>query len=104
MQAQLRWYIENLYREQNIQIGNTLEQGYKDTYMKANFDNQQGLGFAYSFNALDDRKVRIAVSQNWQGSNFSDRIWNDKNKLIETISQKIPQGIALGQNPRTVAR
>jgi len=104
LQAQLRWYIENLYREQNIQMGNTLEQGYKDTYMKANFDNQQGLGFAYSFNALDDKKVRIAVSQNWQGSNFSDRIWNDKNKLIETISQKIPQGIALGQNPRTVAR
>ena len=104
LQAQLRWYIENLYREQNIQMGNTLEQGYKDTYMKANFDNQQGLGFAYSFNALDDRKVRIAVSQNWQGSNFSDRIWNDKNKLIETINQKIPQGIALGQNPRTVAR
>ena len=104
LQAQLRWYIENLYREENIQMQKTLEQGYKDTYMRANFDNQQGIGFAYSFNALDDRKVRIAVSQNWQGSNFSDRIWAEKNKLLETINQKIPQGIALGQNPRTVAR
>ena len=104
LQAQLRWYIENLYREQNIQIGNTLDDGYKESYMKANFDNQKGIGFAYSFNALDDKKVRVAISQNWQGSNFSDRIWADKNKLLETINQKIPQGIALGQNPRTVAR
>lgn len=104
LQAQIRWQVEQLYREQHNEIENNLKDGYKETYMRTNFDNQQGIGFAYSFNALDDRKVRIAVNQNWQGSNFSDRIWADKAKLIETLNQTIPQGVALGNNPRVVAR
>ena len=104
LQAQLRWQIENLYRDENIQLDNALQKGYKETYMRANFDMQQGIGFAYSFNTLDDRKVKLAVSQNWQGSNFSDRIWADKAKLVSTLEQVIPQGVALGQNPRVVAR
>ena len=104
LQAQIRWQVEQLYREQHNEIENNLKDGYKETYMRANFDNQQGIGFAYDFNVLDDRKVRIAVNQNWQGSNFSDRIWNDKAKLVETLNQTIPQGVALGQNPRVVAR
>ena len=104
LQAQIRWQVEQLYREQHNEIENNLKDGYKETYMRANFDNQQGIGFAYGFNVLDDRKVRIAVNQNWQGSNFSDRIWNDKAKLVETLNQVIPQGVALGKNPRVVAR
>lgn len=104
LQAQLRFQIETLYRQVNLDVSDSLQDGYKETYYKTTFDNQKGIGFAYSFNALDDNKVRVAITQNWQGSNFSDRIWNDKNKLIETINQKIPQGIALGQNPRKVAR
>ena len=104
LQAQIRWQVEQLYREQHEAIENNLKDGYKETYMRANFDNQQGVGFAYGFNALDDRKVRIAINQNWQGGNFSDRIWNDKAKLVETLNQVIPQGVALGKNPRVVAR
>lgn len=104
LQAQLRFQIETLYRQVNLDVSDSLQDGYKETYYKTTFDNQKGIGFAYSFNALDDNKVKVAISQNWQGSNFSDRIWNDKNKLIETINQKIPQGVALGQNPRKVAR
>jgi SPP1 gp7 family putative phage head morphogenesis protein len=65
---------------------------------------QQGIGFAYSFNTLDDRKVRLAVTQKWQGSNFSNRIWADKARLIDTLNTAIPQGVALGQNPRKVAQ
>lgn len=104
LQAQMRWQIENLYRTQQLKIFDTLKTGYEETYLRATFDMQQGIGFAYSFNTPDDRKVRLAVTQKWQGSNFSDRIWNDKAKLIDTLQQTIPQGIALGQNPRKVAQ
>ena len=104
LQANIRWHIENLYRQEQIKINDTLKTGYDDSYYRATFDIQQGIGFAYTFTALNDKVVQKAVSQNWQGSNFSDRIWSDKDKLISTLEQTIPQGIALGQNPKKVAR
>ena len=104
LQAQMRWQVENLYRTQQLKIFNTLKQGYEDTYLRATFDMQQGIGFAYSFSTLDDNKVRLAVTQKWQGSNFSERIWADKARLIDTLNTTIPQGVALGQNPRKVAQ
>ena len=104
LQAQMRWQVENLYRTQQLKLFDVLSKGYEDTYLRATFDMQQGIGFAYSFNTLDDRKVRLAVTQKWQGDNFSDRIWRDKARLIDTLNTAIPQGVALGQNPRKVAQ
>ena len=104
LQANIRWEIESLYRTQQLRIFEVLSKGYEETYYRANFDVQQGIGFAYSFTALNTKAVQKAVTQKWQGSNFSDRVWNDKNKLVDTLNQTIPQGIALGQNPRKVAR
>lgn len=104
LQAQMRWQVENLYRTQQLKLFDVLSKGYEDTYLRATFDMQQGIGFAYSFNTLDDNKVRVAVTQKWQGSNFSDRIWADKARLIDTLNTTIPQGVALGQNPRKVAQ
>lgn len=104
LQAQMRWQVENLYRTQQLKLFDVLSKGYEDTYYKATFDVQQGVGFAYSFNTLDTKTVEKAVTQKWQGSNFSDRIWNDKAKLINTLETTIPQGFALGQNPRKVAQ
>lgn len=104
LQANIRWEVENLYRQQQLRLFEVLGKGYEDTYYRANFDVQQGIGFAYSFTALNTKAVQKAVTQKWQGSNFSERIWTDKVKLIDTLNQTIPQGIALGQNPRKVAR
>ena len=104
LQANIRWEVESLYRQQQLRLFEVLSKGYEETYYRANFDMQQGIGFAYSFTSLNTRAVQKAVTQKWQGSNFSDRVWNDKAKLINTLNQTIPQGIARGENPRKVAR
>lgn len=104
LQAQMRWQVENLYRTQQLKLFDVLSKGYEDTYLRATFDMQQGIGFAYAFNTLDDRKVRLAVTQKWQGDNFSDRIWRDKARLIDALNTGIPQGIARGENPNKIAR
>ena len=104
LQANIRWEVECLYRQQQLRLFEVLSNGYEDTYYRTSFDVQKGIGFAYSFTALNTKSIQKAVTQKWQGSNFSNRIWNDKVKLINTLEQTIPQGFALGQNPRKVAR
>jgi len=104
LQANIRWKVESLYRQQQLKLFEVLSDGYEETYYRANFDIQKGIGVSYTFSALNDRAVQKAVTQKWQGSNFSDRVWIDKDKLIDTLNQTIPQGIALGQNPRKVAQ
>lgn len=104
LKAEIQWIIENMYRAENLSLEELFEQAFEETYYKSMFDIQQGLGFAFEFGTLSVKKIKAAINQNWQGSNFSDRIWTDKNKLLQVINQKIPQGIAIGQGSKTLAR
>lgn len=103
LKLQMTHLIEDLYRLEHADFDKNLTDLYKETYLRTNFDIQQGFGYSMSFSALDTKMVQTAVNQNWLGSNFADRIWTDKNKLISTLETKFTQGVALGHNPRKIA-
>ena len=44
--------------------------------------------------------VKNAIYEKWlDGSNFSDRIWNDKQKLLRELNTNLVQGITRGDSP-----
>lgn len=104
LKAEIQWIIENMYRYENLMLTELFQKAYDETYFKRVFDIQQGLGFAFEFGTLSVKKIKAAINQNWQGSNFSDRIWIDKNKLLQVLEQRIPQAVAIGQGSKTLAR
>lgn len=103
IQVQMRYAIENMYMQQNEKFTQNLSKTYEDTYMKSVFDTQQSSGLFVPFNSLNKPLVEKAVQQKWLGENYSDRIWADKDKLINTLEQTFTQDIALGKNPRAMA-
>ena len=54
-------------------------------------------------NGFSERNVEKAINERWFGANYSDRIWQNKDKLINGIETTFLQGIARGQNPRKIA-
>ena len=48
--------------------------------------------------------LEYLVNERWLGENYSDRIWKDKNKLLDNINNTFLQGIARGQNSVVIAR
>lgn len=104
LKMQMENAVEALYMQQNEQFTTNMGKTYESTYMRSMFDTQQAIGMFTPFEKLNTPLVEKAVSQKWLGENYSDRIWKDKNKLIDTLNTKFTQGVALGQNPKVIAR
>lgn len=103
LKFQMAKRIEDLYRLENSHFESGLMQVYENTYYKTNFDIQKGFGFSMPFSTLNDDMVAKVISQKWIGDNFSNRIWKEKDKLLNALETKFAQGVALGHNPRKIA-
>lgn len=104
IKMQMENAIETLYARENETFTTNLSKTYEDTYMRSVFDTQQATGVFQPFNALNSLIIQKTVQQKWLGDNYSDRIWSDKNKLIDTLETTFSQGVVLGRNPRVIAR
>lgn len=104
LKMQLQFLVENMYMKENEAFTNKLSKVYEETYMRSMFDSQQAVGIYSSFNSLNTPVVQKTVQEKWLGENYSNRIWNDKNKLIDTLETTFAQGVATGKNPRVIAR
>lgn len=62
-------------------------------------DGMETLGFGKNFYSINSDIVKQFVGVPWcNGENFSTRIWNDTQKLAETLNQQIAQGFARGDS------
>lgn len=93
----------NLGVEESKAYYQTLSKIYADTYKKTSYDMDKFFGFSAGFEGLNYKKLNSAIHQQWLGMNFSDRIWNNKGKLLDQINTTFLQGVAQGQNPRKIA-
>lgn len=93
----------NLGVEESKAYHQTLSKIYADTYKKTSYDMDKFFGFSAGFEGLNYKKLNSAIHQQWLGMNFSDRIWNNKGKLLDQINTTFLQGVAQGQNPRKIA-
>lgn len=104
LQANVRHELEKLAGTQREAMSDGLSGTYEESFYRSMFNIQQGTGLAGSFTALNTRVIERAVSERWLGKNYSSRIWSNKNRLVDNLNRIIPQGMALGQNPRVIAR
>lgn len=108
LQSKIEWQIEQIYAEQQTRMTQGLKQDYEASYYKTLYNVQQAVGFGSPFATLDAKTINSAVAQYWVNdglqANYSDRIWRNKDRLLQALSTEIPQGFILGHNPRKIAR
>ena len=75
---------------------NTFRNGYDS------MDKFFGIKGAFSF--LDEQVAKQIVSQNYKGATFSERIWNDMDKLRLQIEDSIIKSALQGKDVRKVAK
>ncbi len=102
--ANIEWYIEQIYAMQQTQLSNGLETSYSESYYQAVYNIQKGTGIGFDFAKPNAAAISKAVKENWLGSNYSERIWENKDKLIAVLEREIPRGFVLGQNPKKIAK
>ncbi len=106
LKVQIQNEIEGLYGERLKGMEDYLERVYGDTYYKSAFIIQKGIGIGWSLSVLDTNKVNQIIHKPWaiDGKNFSERIWEDKAKLINTLHTGLTQNIIRGSAPDDLIR
>lgn len=100
LKYQMRGEVELLKQKQEDKFSTSLKKAYSDTYYTTHKHIADSVDYAVNFAKFDRDTVKNAIYEKWlDGSNFSDRIWNDKQKLLRELNTNLVQGITRGDSP-----
>lgn len=102
LKLQTQQSLEVLFGNQLDTIDSAMKDIYTSGYYHTAFEIQKGAGVAWDFATLDDRKIRKVINSPWapDGKNFSERVWENRQKLVHELNTELTQNIMLGQDPQ----
>lgn len=102
MKLQMQQQCEALYGDLSDGMNNILKKIYENGYYHTAYEIQRGIGVGWSLNGLDNRKIQKALKTCWtnDGKTYSDRIWQNKTKLINELNTTLTQSIIRGEDPQ----
>lgn len=65
-------------------------------YYKTIFDIQKNTGIGFSFAEIPNRQVEEILKNNWSGKHYSERIWNNTDKLASELEYTLTKGFMTG--------
>lgn len=98
LQVQMQQQVEILTGAQQVATTEHLTDQYQETYNGSVYNLQVGAEVGAAFAQLDTKAITKALSQNWDESNYSARIWMNRNKLVRELQTAIPNAIARGES------
>ena len=97
---QLQQHLEVLFGNQLDTLDKAMREQYSDSYYETAFTIQQGFGIGYSFAQVDTNRLDAVLAKPWaaDGKNFSDRVWEHKDKLVAVLEQEMTQAVIRGDD------
>jgi SPP1 gp7 family putative phage head morphogenesis protein len=95
---QIRHELEMLTGQKQAGLLGLLGSNYTDSYYRTLFDIQQGTGFGATFAKVDEKQLEKVLYTDWAGSNFSKRIWGDRDKLARELQTNLTQAFIRGDS------
>ena len=94
--------LEVMFGNQLDTIDTTMRDIYKSGYYHTAFEIQKGAGVGWDFATLDEKKISKVISKPWaaDGKNFSERVWGNRQKLVNELHTELTRNIILGQAPQ----
>lgn len=104
LMKEIKPHIDDLYDLHQETLTKLLLDTYKDNYYKGLYMLSEGSKIYSSFVGLNETAIRTAISFPWSGENFSDRIYNNKTKVIQTLRSEITSSIIRGDSATTTIK
>lgn len=102
MKLQVQQHAELLSTEYEGGMTDFLHKSYANNYYHSAFEVAKGTGVGSNLAKLDKRQIDMVIRKSWaqDGANFSDRIWTNKQKLVNTLHTELSQSIIRGSSPQ----
>lgn len=106
IKLQIQQQAEKLFAEYEGNTAEFLNGMYTDSFYHTAYEIAKGTGVGSNLAKLDQGLIDTAIRKPWaqDGSNFSDRIWTNKKKLINTLHTELAQNVIRGENPEKAAK
>lgn len=75
-----------------------LSGNYNEAYYRTLYEIQKGNGIGVTFAGINDTGVERVLTTNWAGSNFSSRIWDNRDKLARELQTNLTQSFIRGDD------
>ena len=101
IKLQLQQQAEALAAKQAEAVKGVSEEVYKSSYYHTAFELQKGVGIGWTLHAVDENVIEKVLSRPWtlDKQTFSDRIWANKQALVNTVNTQITQMVMRGAAP-----
>ena len=76
----------------------------RTAYKLSIYQLEQALEGTFKYGKMTDRRIQAVIRTPWSGSNYSDRIWQDKELLTRNINEILTRGIIQGQSRKQMAK
>lgn len=98
--------IEKLYGNQTDEITDFIKNIYTDNMFHSMYELQKGFNIGWNFSGIDEKKLDKLISIPWTVDrvNFSDRIWQNKTKLLNELSNELTSMCLTGKSPDTAIK
>ena len=106
LKLKTRGQIEKLYNGRESGFKNFLKNVYTDQHQRTAFEFAKETGVGTNFYKINENLVEDIIKKPWalDGKNFSDRIWSDKEKLINTLHTEMTQGFIRGDSLEDITK
>ena len=98
LQTQVELRMKELFGSQRDVLRDHLQERYTDTYYRTVYAVSQQMNVASTFARIDPQTVEKILAVPWLGSEFSSRIWADKDKLTRELMQTLSRGFIRGDS------
>ena len=102
LKLQIQQSLEVMFGNQLDDVDATIRNTYKNGYLYTAYEIMKGIEVAWSLAAPADNLISKVISKPWSadGRTFSDRIWTNKQKLINELNTTLVQNIITGADPQ----
>lgn len=90
--------IKELAAKEISLVGDMKKQAYKESYYGVIDDTAKGLNMGINFAILNDRAIDEAVNAKWYGKRFSERIWDNTDRLAEEAQELVIKSLMSGES------
>ena len=101
LKFEIQQEAEKLYGNCTDAIDQHIRNTYTSDFYHTAYEIQKGIGVGTTINRLDPKTVEKIVSKPWavDGKNFSDRLWENKTKLINNVHNSLSRMCITGETP-----
>lgn len=102
LKIQMQQHAELLSTEFEGGMADFLHKAYGTHYYRSAYEMAKGTGVGSNLAKLDTRRIDSIIRRPWaqDGANFSDRIWTNKQKLVNSLHTELAQSIIRGDSPQ----